>query len=143
MEFDAHARCFVLQLIPTSIPLPSSGFFFYYSLLGNDVTNETFTDLLNPTFPAERASVRLRSGVDALRAFFASQPGLEVGNQLVHLRGTCLHTQVFLLDALTVMLTPVLVSVLFRSTCAAGTSPWAAPTCPSTRCSRREVPRST
>ncbi len=69
------------QLIPTSIPLPSSGFFFYYSLLGNDVTNESFFDLLNPTFPAERASVRLRSSADALRMFFSSQPGIEVSCQ--------------------------------------------------------------
>ncbi|KAK2186531.1 hypothetical protein NP493_197g03000 [Ridgeia piscesae] len=30
----------LLQLIPTTIPLPSTGFFFYYSMFGNDVTNE-------------------------------------------------------------------------------------------------------
>ena len=66
------------QLIPTNIPLPATGYFFYYSLLGNDVTNEVFYDLLNPTFPAERASVRLKSSVDALKQFFNSQPGIEV-----------------------------------------------------------------
>ncbi|XP_076443605.1 centrosomal protein of 120 kDa-like isoform X2 [Babylonia areolata] len=68
------------QLVPSSMPLPaaSSGFFFYYSLLGNDVTNETFSDLLSPAFPAERASVRIRSSVDALRAFFSHQPGLQI-----------------------------------------------------------------
>ena len=64
--------------MPTSVPLASSEFFFYYSLLGNDVTNESFNDLVNPNFAAERASVRIRSSTEALRDFFASQPGLEV-----------------------------------------------------------------
>lgn len=68
------------QLIPSSQPLPPtvSGYFFYFSLLGNDVTNETFHDLINPNFPAERASVKIRSNVDTLRAFFTCQPGLQV-----------------------------------------------------------------
>ncbi|KAI8496028.1 hypothetical protein Bbelb_264440 [Branchiostoma belcheri] len=63
-----------------SMPLPSrgSGFFFYYSLLGNDVTNESFHNLLNPDFPAERASVRVRSSVQVLRLFLAAQPGLQI-----------------------------------------------------------------
>ena len=69
--------CF--QLIPSSTALPQgSGYFFYFSLFGNDVTNEVFHDLIAPQFPAERASVRVRSSVDALRMFFTSQPGLEV-----------------------------------------------------------------
>ncbi len=75
---------FHLQLIPTNIPLPASGYFFYYTLLGNDVTNEPFHDLLNPSFLAERASVRVRSSVEALTQFVHSQPGLEVG-----VAGTC------------------------------------------------------
>ena len=72
--------CVTFQLVPSNMPLSaaSGGFFFYYSLLGNDVTNETFPELLNPTFPAERASVRVRSSVDALRMFFTHQPGLQV-----------------------------------------------------------------
>ncbi|KAI0208621.1 DUF3668 domain-containing protein [Lamellibrachia satsuma] len=75
----------LLQLIPTTIPLPSTGFFFYYSMFGNDVTNEVFHDLVKPTFPAERASVTLRSSVEALTQFFSNQPGIEIhlccGNQ--------------------------------------------------------------
>jgi centrosomal protein CEP120 len=69
-----------LQLIPSSQPLPvtANGYFFYFSLLGNDVTNETFHDLINPNFPAERASVKIRSNVDMLRAFFSCQPGIQV-----------------------------------------------------------------
>ncbi|KAK2164709.1 hypothetical protein LSH36_60g08013, partial [Paralvinella palmiformis] len=83
------------QLVPTTIPLPPTGFFFYYTLFGNDVTNEVFHDLLAPSFPAERASVRLRSSVEALQQFFASQPGLQIhlccgdqslGNSEIHLK---------------------------------------------------------
>ncbi|XP_061172082.1 centrosomal protein of 120 kDa-like isoform X1 [Saccostrea echinata] len=68
------------QLIPSSQPLPvtANGYFFYFSLLGNDVTNETFHDLINPNFPAERASVKIRSNVDTLRAFFSCQPGIQI-----------------------------------------------------------------
>ncbi|XP_076104445.1 centrosomal protein of 120 kDa-like isoform X2 [Mytilus galloprovincialis] len=68
------------QLIPSTHPLPSvaTGYFFYFSLLGNDVTNETFQDLINPNFPAERASVKIKSSVDALRIFLSSQPGVQV-----------------------------------------------------------------
>ena len=68
------------QLLPSTLPLsvPSDGFFFYYSLLGNDITNEAFVDLLNPNFPPERASVKVRSSVDALRLFLVHQPGLQV-----------------------------------------------------------------
>lgn len=68
----------LLQLIPSNIQLPSTGYYFYYSVLGNDITNEVFHDLLNPTFPAERASVRLSATLEALRQFFNSQPGLQV-----------------------------------------------------------------
>lgn len=58
--------------------MTASGYFFYFSLLGNDVTNETFHDLIHPNFPAERASVKIRSNVDTLRAFFSCQPGIQV-----------------------------------------------------------------
>ncbi|WAR00622.1 CE120-like protein [Mya arenaria] len=67
------------QLIPSTMALPQGGgYFFYFSLFGNDVTNEVFNDLINPQFPAERASVRIRSSVEAIRMFFSSQPGLQV-----------------------------------------------------------------
>ncbi|XP_060082767.1 centrosomal protein of 120 kDa-like [Ylistrum balloti] len=68
------------QLIPSTQPLPpdASGYFFYFSLLGNDVTNEVFHDLINPNFPAERASVRIRTSIEALRQFFTHQPGIQV-----------------------------------------------------------------
>lgn len=77
--FNSSFSCtFILQLVPTNVPLPATGYFFYYSLLGNDVTTEVFHDLLSPSFPAERASVRLSGHLDLVRQFFASQPGLEV-----------------------------------------------------------------
>ncbi|KAH9488810.1 hypothetical protein Btru_064837 [Bulinus truncatus] len=68
----------LIHLIPSSSTLSSTSFFFYYSLLGNDVTNEPFQDLINPNFPAERASVKIRSSVDALRSFLSHQPGLQI-----------------------------------------------------------------
>ncbi|GFS03226.1 centrosomal protein of 120 kDa [Elysia marginata] len=67
------------HLIPSTTQLSSSrGFYFYYSLLGNDVTNEPFFDLIHPNFPAERASVKVRSSVEALRLFLSHQPGLQI-----------------------------------------------------------------
>nr|XP_028604443.1 LOW QUALITY PROTEIN: centrosomal protein of 120 kDa [Podarcis muralis] len=68
------------QLIPTTMKLPERQpeFFFYYSLLGNDVTNEPFTDLINPNFEPERASVRIRSSIEVLRAYFFAHSKLKV-----------------------------------------------------------------
>ncbi|XP_042310042.1 centrosomal protein of 120 kDa isoform X1 [Sceloporus undulatus] len=75
------------QLIPTTMKLPERQpeFFFYYSLLGNDVTNETFTNLMNPNFEPERASVRIRSSIEVLRAYLLAHSKLQIhlccGNQ--------------------------------------------------------------
>lgn len=70
------------KLIPSTFTLSDpnlgGGFYFYYSLLSNDVTNEVFQDLLQPNFPAERASVRINSNLEVLKAFFAQHPGLEI-----------------------------------------------------------------
>uniref|UniRef100_A0A8I5NDW6 Centrosomal protein of 120 kDa n=1 Tax=Papio anubis TaxID=9555 RepID=A0A8I5NDW6_PAPAN len=67
------------QLIPCTMKLPERQpeFFFYYSLLGNDVTNEPFNDLINPNFEPERASVRIRSSVEVLRVYLALQSKLQ------------------------------------------------------------------
>ncbi|KAK6179237.1 hypothetical protein SNE40_011643 [Patella caerulea] len=65
------------QLIPSNQPLSATSYFFYYSLLGNDVTNEAFTDLINTNFPAERASVKVRSSFEVLRTFLSNQPGIQ------------------------------------------------------------------
>nr|XP_030113591.3 centrosomal protein of 120 kDa isoform X1 [Taeniopygia guttata] len=68
------------QLVPSTMKLPDRHpeFFFYYSLLGNDVTNGPFTDLINPNFEPERASVRIRSTVDVLRVYLCAQSKLQV-----------------------------------------------------------------
>ncbi|KAL0607682.1 Centrosomal protein of 120 kDa [Plecturocebus cupreus] len=68
------------QLIPCTMKLPERQpeFFFYYSLLGNDVTNEPFSDLINPNFEPERASVRIRSSVEVLRVYLALQSKLQI-----------------------------------------------------------------
>ncbi|XP_073676007.1 centrosomal protein of 120 kDa-like [Garra rufa] len=75
------------QLISSSTKLSSEGseFFFYYTLLGNDVTSEPFQNLLSPNFEPERASVRIRSSDRVLRLFLSQQPCLQIhlccGNQ--------------------------------------------------------------
>ncbi|KAG8598060.1 hypothetical protein GDO81_002481 [Engystomops pustulosus] len=68
------------QLIPSTLrlPEPQPEFFFYYSLLGNDVTNEPFTDLINPDFEPERASVRIRSTTEVLCMYLSVQPKLQI-----------------------------------------------------------------
>ncbi|XP_053557588.1 centrosomal protein of 120 kDa [Bombina bombina] len=68
------------QLIPSTLrlPEPQPEFFFYYSLLGNDVTNEPFTDLINPEFEPERASVRIRSSIEVLCMYLTAQPKLQI-----------------------------------------------------------------
>ncbi|KAI5272763.1 hypothetical protein MUG91_G151n15 [Manis pentadactyla] len=67
------------QLIPCTMKLPERQleFFFYYCLLGNDVTNEPFNDLINPDFEPERASVRIRSSIEILRVYLALQSKLQ------------------------------------------------------------------
>ncbi len=55
-----------------------SEFFFYYSLLGNDITSEPFHNLLSPEFEPERASVRIRSSKQILQTFLSQQPDLQV-----------------------------------------------------------------
>lgn len=60
------------------LPEHQPEFFFYYSLLGNDVTNEPFTDLINPNFEPERASVRIRSSADVLQVYLCAQSKLQV-----------------------------------------------------------------
>ncbi|XP_017288610.1 centrosomal protein of 120 kDa isoform X2 [Kryptolebias marmoratus] len=68
------------QLVPSTKKLASdgSGFFFFYSLLGNDITSEPFQNLLSPDFEPERASVRIRSSKQVLQAFLSQQPPLQV-----------------------------------------------------------------
>ncbi|KAI4569644.1 centrosomal protein of 120 kDa isoform X1 [Ovis aries] len=68
------------QLIPCTMKLPERQpeFFFYYSLLGNDVTNEPFSDLINPNFEPERASVRIRSSIEILRVYLTVHSKLQI-----------------------------------------------------------------
>ncbi|XP_075267411.1 centrosomal protein of 120 kDa isoform X2 [Opisthocomus hoazin] len=68
------------QLVPSTMKLPERQpeFFFYYSLLGNDVTNEPFTDLMKPNFEPERASVRIRSTADVLQVYLCAQSKLQI-----------------------------------------------------------------
>lgn len=60
------------------LPERQAEFFFYYSLLGRHVINEPFTDLINPNFEPERASVRIRSTADVLQVYLRAQSKLQV-----------------------------------------------------------------
>ncbi|CAB1320216.1 unnamed protein product [Coregonus sp. 'balchen'] len=68
------------QLIPSTMKLAGEGseFFFYYTLLGNDITSEPFQNLMSPSFEPERASVRIRSSDPVILAFLSLQPSLQV-----------------------------------------------------------------
>ncbi|XP_076588019.1 centrosomal protein of 120 kDa isoform X1 [Chaetodon auriga] len=75
------------QLIPSTMKLSAEGseFFFYYTLLGNDITSEPFHNLLSPDFEPERASVRIRSSKQILQTFLSQQSSFQIhlccGNQ--------------------------------------------------------------
>ena len=56
------------------LPAGEVQYYFYYCLLGNDITSEPF---IPPVFSPERASIRLKSSRDLLSLLFASQPDLE------------------------------------------------------------------
>lgn len=66
-----------------------SEFFFYYSLLGNDITSESFHKLLIPDFEPERSSVRIRSSKPVLQIFLSQQPDLQVRAFAKWLFSTC------------------------------------------------------
>ncbi|KGM00262.1 Centrosomal protein of 120 kDa, partial [Charadrius vociferus] len=68
------------QLVSSTMKLPERQpeFFFYYSLLGHDVINEPFNDLINPNFEPERASVRIRSTADVLQVYLCAQSKLQI-----------------------------------------------------------------
>ncbi|CAL8348305.1 unnamed protein product [Lota lota] len=68
------------QLLPSTLKLAVEGseFFFYYRLLGNDITSGPFLNLLSPSFQPERASVRIRSSKQALLTYLGQQPALQV-----------------------------------------------------------------
>eukprot|EP00066_Takifugu_rubripes_P024411 XP_011613677.1 PREDICTED: centrosomal protein of 120 kDa isoform X2 [Takifugu rubripes] len=68
------------QLIPSTVKLSAEGseFYFYYSLLGNDITSEPFHNLLSPSFDPERSSVRIRSSKQVLQTFLSQEPDFEI-----------------------------------------------------------------
>lgn len=96
-----------------------SEFFFYYSLLGNDITSEPFSNLLSPDFEPERASVRIRSSKQILQTFLSQQPSL-------HVRTKVSDEKLLNIGFCLVIYHNMLLCVLLRSTCAAGITLWAA-----------------
>ena len=61
-----------------NVALSSMPCFFYYTLLGNDVTTCTFDDLLSPNFCPQQASVRLLCKPDIVQQFVGVQKPLQV-----------------------------------------------------------------
>ncbi len=76
------------QLIPSSTNLNNQdGYFFYYTLVGHNITSETFHDLLQPKFYPERASIRIRTSIQLLRTYFETLHPIEfslwTGNEIL------------------------------------------------------------
>jgi centrosomal protein CEP120 len=55
--------------------------------VGNNITSETFQDLLQPKFHPERASIRIRSSIQLLRTYFETLHPIEfrllTGNEIL------------------------------------------------------------
>jgi len=60
-------------------------YYFYYSLLGNDITNGAFYNLSCPNFRPERASIRIKGDRPTLTTFIAG-----LGDLKVHIFGVVL-----------------------------------------------------
>jgi hypothetical protein len=74
---------YFFQLIPSSFVVPDGqGFYFQYNLFGNNVSSDVFSDMLQPNFSPERASVRINSQLQIIRAFLQNFPGIKVSADL-------------------------------------------------------------
>ena len=73
LSVTIHAASSLEALHPpgTSLP-PSDSLYFHYSLLGVDVSTEPFQSLVQPSFPPETATARLRASTSSLTSFLAS-----------------------------------------------------------------------
>eukprot|EP00795_Rhopilema_esculentum_P005989 gene5989-11355_t len=66
------------KVIPSDRQLnQQDGFYFFYKLLGNEVTSEPFHDVINANFAAERASVRLFSNFLTLKKLLSRDSSIE------------------------------------------------------------------
>ncbi|XP_065671488.1 centrosomal protein of 120 kDa isoform X3 [Hydra vulgaris] len=72
------AKNLIKLLNPTSNISSENGYYFYYSLFGNDVTNETFYDLLSTSIPTERATVRICATSEKLFNYLKKKNLLEI-----------------------------------------------------------------
>jgi len=73
LSVTVGTACNLDQLISKDelIPPTSSGYFFYYTLFGSDIANDSFDDLLKPNITPERATVRVRSTISMLNMYFS------------------------------------------------------------------------
>ena len=72
LSVTIHAASSLEALQPpgTSLP-PSDSLYFHYSLLGVDVSTEPFLSLVQPSFPPETATAKLRASTSSLTSFLA------------------------------------------------------------------------
>ena len=107
------------KLIPSSFVVPDGqGFYFQYSLFGNNVSSDIFSDLLQPNFSPERASVRINSQLQVIRVFLENFPGIKItlycGGRPLGTTNISLHS---LLAADEPLTSPALLEALFPLKC--------------------------
>ena len=74
-DHTLHTLSFTLSNAQHLPSHPSNQIYFYYNLLGNDITSELFTP---PLFSPECASIRIKSSRQLLALLFAAQKDVEV-----------------------------------------------------------------
>ena len=73
LSVTIHAASSLDSLQPPGTTFPQSdSLYFHYSLLGVDVSTEPFHSIVQPSFPAETATARLRASTSTLTSFLAS-----------------------------------------------------------------------
>jgi len=80
VAFAANLKYLLPRGVPEICPASDedNGFFFFYTLFGNSVTTDPFFDVLAPSFPSERASVRIRSTLEKVVKFLRLQTSVEI-----------------------------------------------------------------
>jgi DNA-binding SARP family transcriptional activator len=68
-------------LTPSDFNFATNGtFFFSYVLMNSRILTETFNNILTSQINAERASIRIHSTIDVLKAYFLNHSPIEVIN---------------------------------------------------------------
>ncbi|KAJ3045743.1 hypothetical protein HDV00_007869 [Rhizophlyctis rosea] len=76
----------VLTQRPDQKSHEDSEYYFYYTLMGNDISSERFSNISEPTFSSQRVSIRIRASVANLQQFLR-----DLGKIIIYL---CCNSQV-------------------------------------------------